>query len=116
MYFFDIDGSEYYSKRPGVSLKALTGESAQLCFVRLAPGTTTDHAHENEQIGYVLVGQVEITIGETSRVLQGGDGFIIPPRVPHAFAVLSDQPLEYLEVFCPPKPENDLRGGLIALD
>ena len=27
-------------------------------------------------------------------------------------AEISDEPLEYVEVFCPPKDENDVRGGL----
>ncbi len=112
MYFFAIDGSEYHTKRPGVSVKALTGQAAQLCFVRLAPGTTTDHAHENEQIGYIVSGEVEITVGETTRVLHRGDGFAIPPHVRHAFTVISGEPLEYIEVFCPPRQENDVGAPL----
>ena len=114
MYFFDIDGSDYHTKRPGVSLKALTGQTAQLCFIRLAPGTTTDHAHENEQIGYILVGEVEVAIGATTRILHQGQGYVIPPHVRHAFTVISDEPLEYVEVFCPPKEENDVRARLIG--
>ncbi len=110
MCFFHVDASEYHARRAGVRVQAFTGQSAQLCFVRLAPGTTTDHAHANEQIGYIAGGEVEVTVGAETRVLRQGDGYLIPPHVRHAFTVAADEPVELIEIFCPPKEENDRRA------
>ncbi len=42
------------------------------------------HVHPGEEVGYILAGDVEMRVeGRTTRVLQAGDGFIIPPNTPH---------------------------------
>lgn len=66
----------------------------------------TEHAHANEQIGYIVSGEAEVTIDGSTRTLRRGDGYVIPPNIRHGFTVTSDEPLEYVEIFCPPKPDN----------
>lgn len=57
-------------------------------------------------MGYILAGQVEITIDGNKKVLGPGDAYYIPSNVRHGFSVFSDEGVEYLETFSPPKEEN----------
>jgi quercetin dioxygenase-like cupin family protein len=42
------------------------------------------HTHPGEEVGYIVAGQVQMEIeGEDTLNLRPGDGFLIPPRVPH---------------------------------
>jgi len=42
------------------------------------------HAHPGEEVGYIIAGQVEMMVqGRANTVLHAGDGFLIPPRIPH---------------------------------
>ena len=42
------------------------------------------HTHPGEEVGYIAAGTVEMEVrGEPTRTLQAGDGFLIPPGVPH---------------------------------
>ena len=106
MYFVNIAAMPYRSKREHVGVKSITGERSQLTFVRLEPGTRTDHDHPNEQLGFVISGTIEVTVAGERRTLRAGDGYLIPGNVRHGFAVTGDEPAEYVEVFCPPKPDN----------
>jgi unsaturated pyranuronate lyase len=106
VYFVDIGATPYREKRDLVSVKSITGERSQLTFVRLEPGAETDHVHDNEQLGFVIVGAIEVAVAGQRRVLRAGEGYVIPGNVRHGFRVVSAEPAEYVEVFCPPKPDN----------
>jgi len=42
------------------------------------------HTHPGEEIGYIVAGEVEMKVqGRATVVLRPGDGFLIPPRIPH---------------------------------
>ena len=42
------------------------------------------HIHHGEEIGYILAGTVRMMIQDRETLtLQPGDGFLIPPQVPH---------------------------------
>ena len=42
------------------------------------------HIHPGEEVGYIVEGQVEMMVqGRATVLLQPGQGFLIPPRVPH---------------------------------
>jgi quercetin dioxygenase-like cupin family protein len=77
-----------------------------LSFIRLEPGESTNHRHHQEQMGYVLSGKVEVTIGEQTQVLGPGEAYYIPDNVKHGFRVTQTEGVEYLEMFSPPKAEN----------
>ena len=51
----------------------------------IPPGVESGwHAHPGEEVGYIIVGQVEMMVqGRATVVLHAGDGFLIPPRTPH---------------------------------
>jgi quercetin dioxygenase-like cupin family protein len=42
------------------------------------------HIHPGEEVGYIVTGTVEMAIdGRAPLTLHAGDGFLIPPRIPH---------------------------------
>lgn len=42
------------------------------------------HTHPGEEVGYIVAGTVEMSVeGGPTLHLHAGDGFLIPPRVPH---------------------------------
>ncbi|MGB3774834.1 MAG: cupin domain-containing protein [Leeuwenhoekiella sp.] len=43
----------------------------------------TMHEHHHSQVTYVESGEYELTIGEETKVVKGGDSFYIPPHVMH---------------------------------
>jgi quercetin dioxygenase-like cupin family protein len=106
MYFFNVPSMTYKKKRDRVFIKSITGQKLQLTFMRLEPGEITNHRHRQEQMGYIVSGEVEVTIDGHTRVLGPGDAYAIPGDVQHGFRVTHAEGVEYLEVFSPPKEEN----------
>jgi quercetin dioxygenase-like cupin family protein len=51
----------------------------------IPPGVESGwHVHPGEEVGYIVVGKVEMMVqGRATVVLNPGDGFLIPPRTPH---------------------------------
>lgn len=42
------------------------------------------HTHPGEEVGYIVEGTVQMEIeGQPTLLLHAGEGFLIPPRVPH---------------------------------
>ena len=42
------------------------------------------HTHPGEEVGYIVSGTVQMAIhGRPTLTLQAGDGFLIPPGIPH---------------------------------
>ena len=41
------------------------------------------HEHHHSQVTYVESGEFQMTIGEETKLLKGGDSFYIPPHVMH---------------------------------
>ena len=106
IHIIDTKAIPYKPKRKGVSLKTITGERCQMGFTRLDPGFSSDHAHEEEQMGLVLGGEVELCIGPEKRQCGPGDAYHIPAGMQHSFRVVSDGHAEVLDIFSPPKEEN----------
>ena len=106
MYFRKLNSEKYFVKREGVEIKDITGTSSQLTIVRLTPDIKTNHNHPQEQIGFILSGEIRITIGQQQEILSKGDGYYIPSNLQHGFEVVSNDPAVFIEVFSPPKQEN----------
>jgi len=106
MPFFHVQETPYKKKRKGVQIKSFSGEHIQMTFILLDSGFVSRHSHSEEQIGYVLSGEVEIVIGKEKMEYARGDGYYIPAETPHSFRVLLGQPVELIEIFSPPKEEN----------
>ena len=58
------------------------------------------HQHPHKQAGILLIGQMELTIGEDKRLIQPGEMYIIPPNTPHAVTTTGG-PVTALNIFSP---------------
>ncbi|MFQ6016539.1 MAG: cupin domain-containing protein, partial [Anaerolineae bacterium] len=83
--FVTLSEVEAVEMVPGVFRRTLTyGQKAMLIHVTLEPGATVPlHSHPHEQLGFVLEGELTMTIGGESRVLKAGDSYLIHPDVEH---------------------------------
>lgn len=92
---------------PGIELRAIHGERLSLAHFRFAPGTPlAAHAHPHEQIGMLLSGRMELTIGEMTQTVAAGEAWCIPAGTVHAARCL-EGPAEVVEAFAPVR--NDWR-------
>jgi quercetin dioxygenase-like cupin family protein len=57
------------------------------------------HNHPHEQVGYVVSGRLELTIGDDVRVIGPGDAYLMPSNVPHHTHALEDTVV--VDVFSP---------------
>lgn len=92
----------------GISRRLVTGERMMLAHVYLDEGTVVPrHAHENEQLTYILEGALRFSVGEEGDdrevVVRAGEVLHIPPRVPHEAEALEDT-LD-VDVFSPPRED-----------
>lgn len=95
-----------------LSRRLITGERMMLAHVYLDEGTVVPmHAHDNEQLTYILQGALRFWIGEDrdeELVVRAGEVLHIPSRVPHRALALEDT-LD-VDVFSPPR-QDWLDGG-----
>jgi quercetin dioxygenase-like cupin family protein len=103
-----------FTVAPGISMRALVGTAAMMNWVTLEPGAVVPtHSHPNEQLGLVLEGAMELTIGDETRVLGPGDAYLAPPDVPHMATAQADGCL-VLDVFAPPRADYAARAAEAA--
>jgi transcriptional regulator with XRE-family HTH domain len=60
----------------------------QLLYERYAPGADTGSSmlsHDAEEGGLILSGNLEVTVGESTRVLGPGEAFLFDSQTPHRF-------------------------------
>ena len=85
--------------------RLITGERMMLAHVYLKKGCLVPkHAHENEQLTYILEGALRFWIGEDGKeelVVNAGEVLHIPSNVPHKAEALEDT-LD-VDVFSPPR-------------
>jgi quercetin dioxygenase-like cupin family protein len=75
----------------GVLARLIEAEGLTLAVVEIRPGQRVpEHAHHNEQLGFVIGGSVTFTIGAETRSLGPGGTWRIPANVPHRVEVGPD--------------------------
>lgn len=62
-------------------------------------GIVPRHAHENEQVSYILSGALRFVFDDREVIVRGGEVIQIPPNVPHAAEVVED--CVAIDVFSP---------------
>jgi quercetin dioxygenase-like cupin family protein len=88
---------------PGLQFQPVLGKGVMTNFVRFEPQTEAPlHWHEEEQISFVLEGELEFEVGGETRLLRRGEAVVIPPNVPHAARTYEGSCLE-VDVFHPPR-------------
>lgn len=90
-----------------IDRRLITGDRMMLAHVYLKKGSVVPrHAHENEQITYILQGALKFWIGddESEEVVVGpGEVLHIPSNVPHKAEALEDT-LD-VDIFSPPRQD-----------
>jgi quercetin dioxygenase-like cupin family protein len=86
---------------PGIMLKTLVyGDKSLLSEFRLEQGSQLpSHAHPQEQTGYLIAGQIRLSIGDEIFEVAPGDSWNIPGGVTHRAEILADSLA--IEVFSP---------------
>lgn len=107
-YFITSEDAEQVEMREGLLRRTMaTTDEAMICEFALAEGVEVpDHSHMNDQVGYVVSGKIEITVGEQTRTLSPGDSYAVPGGVPHRVIALVDTVT--IDIFSPPR--NDYRS------
>jgi quercetin dioxygenase-like cupin family protein len=96
-----LQTAEAYFLPAGSGSRSTSGKSLMLCVVRLEPeSVVADHSHPHEQMGILLEGRLEFTVGGVTRLLGPGDMWRIPGGVVHRVRAL-DQPAVAIDVFNP---------------
>ncbi len=94
----------------GLRFQPVLGDRLMVNFVRFEPNTVAPvHWHEEEQITFVIDGEIEFEVAGEKRLLKRGDSVVIPPNVPHGARSLEGTCLE-VDAFHPPR-----RGLLEAM-
>lgn len=107
---FCWDEMEKETVTDAIKRRIVTGERAMLAHIYLDKGARVPmHAHDNEQITYLLEGVLKFWIGEDRKelVLRAGEVLHIPGNVPHEAEALED--CVDVDVFSPPR-EDWLNG------
>ena len=105
MVFFDPSRLSPRDIAPGVRIKTMWGERIMVSVVELEPGSQVpSHTHAHEQMGWVLEGEMRMTIGGESRDLKSGDVYLVPPNQEHSVSN-SGVSTRVLDIFSPPREE-----------
>lgn len=100
-YFVPAGQGSRHQIFPGVEIRTTAGSSMLFSVVTLEPGShVTDHAHPHEQMGILISGKLEFTVGGLTRLLGPGDIWKIPGGVRHSVRPV-DGPALALDVFQP---------------
>jgi quercetin dioxygenase-like cupin family protein len=84
-----------------VTARVVEGERLSLAMVELAPDALVpEHRHDNEQLGFVLDGEITFRVGDETRVLGPGGTWRILGDVPHEARAGADGAV-VVDVFAP---------------
>ncbi|MBX6313037.1 MAG: cupin domain-containing protein [Isosphaeraceae bacterium] len=100
-YFIPAGSGSHHRIFPGVEIRTTAGRQMMLSVVTFEPGAVVpEHAHPHEQMGIMISGRAEFTVGGVTRILGPGDIWRIPGGVPHRVVAL-DGPAVALDCFHP---------------
>lgn len=101
--YVELDEIERVQFVEGLTFRPVLGERTMVNWVHFEPGTEAPrHAHEEEQITFVVEGEFEFDLDGDVRTMRPGMVAVIPPGVPHG-ARTTDGPCLEIDVFVPPR-------------
>jgi len=93
--------------KAGLTRRLITGNRMMIAHVYLKKGVEVPrHAHENEQITYILEGTLKFHLGadgEREVIVHAGEVLVIPSYLPHSALALEDT-LD-VDIFDPPRQD-----------
>jgi quercetin dioxygenase-like cupin family protein len=100
-HFVDKSQCVHHRIFPGVDIYTTCGQELMLSLVEMEPHSVVQpHSHPHEQVGLMLSGTAEFTIGDETRKIGPGEMWRIPGGVIHK-VVAGDEPVRALDVFHP---------------
>ncbi len=90
---------------PGVLRRTLNyGQRAMIVHFTLEEGAVVPaHSHPNEQMGYVIEGEMKMTIGDETFTVSAGQSYLAPANVEHS-ATITRRAI-VLDTFSPPRED-----------
>lgn len=105
MPFFDATQGTVRTLFQGVTIRVVWGEKVMMSFVDFEPHAVVPaHSHPHEQMGLLLEGEFEFTIGEEIRMLMAGDVWSVPSNVVHSVRAM-EKGAKALDIFHPVREE-----------
>jgi quercetin dioxygenase-like cupin family protein len=102
MSFFNWDEIPSVEIAPCVKRKIVHLKNVMLVYYEVGAGVGIPiHQHPHEQIGVILQGQCEFTIGDEKQVLGGGEGYVIPSNMKHGGQGIGEETCVLFDVFSP---------------
>ena len=85
---------------PGLVRQFVTASRVTIANFDMKRGCVVpSHAHENEQVSYVVSGALKFDVAGKDIVVRAGELLQIPPQVPHGVEVLEDA--HVIDIFSP---------------
>lgn len=104
-YFVDKKDCSHHQIFPGVDIYTTSCQQMMLSLVEMQPFAVVEpHSHPHEQMGLMLEGEADFTIGEQTQRVCAGQMWRIPGGVTHK-VVAGDRPVRALDVFHPPRED-----------
>jgi unsaturated pyranuronate lyase len=101
--YFDVDQIPPVAFVEGLEFRPVVGDRMMVNFVRYEPNTAApQHAHEEEQVTFVIDGEFEFDLDGDVRTMRRGMAVLVPPGVPHGARTLDSTCFE-VDVFAPPR-------------
>ena len=89
----------------GIVLRPVIGERLNIQEVVLEHGATAPvHTHDEEQVGYVVSGEIDFTDGNETQRLKAGDFYYAPSGSPHG-ATATEDGCVVIDAFSPPREQ-----------
>ncbi len=103
--FYKLEDIKPFAPLEGFLMQSITGGVMMANWVRIEPNKVMPrHQHPQEQLGIMLEGSLELTIGDETRMLTPGDAYTIPGDMPHDARTAADGCL-VLDIFSPPRDD-----------
>jgi quercetin dioxygenase-like cupin family protein len=104
-YFVDKNDCVHHRIFPGVDIYTSWCQEMMLSLVEMEPhAVVAEHSHPHEQVGLMLEGEADFTIGGQQRRVTAGQMWRIPGGVVHK-VVAGGRPVRALDVFHPPRDD-----------
>ena len=98
----DLATGPWHELAPGVQMSPLFGDGAMLNLLDFEPGSSVAaHAHDHEQLGFVIEGELTLEIDGVPHRLSEGYGYQIPGGVTHRAWTDEGARCRVLDVFQP---------------
>jgi quercetin dioxygenase-like cupin family protein len=104
-YFISPKDAAQVEMLPGVHRRTMgTTDEVMLCeFFLQREALVPPHSHKNDQTGYVIFGQVEMMVGDETRIINPGDSYAIPGGITHSARAVIDSLV--IDSFSPPRDD-----------